>query len=379
MTKIAIEANPSGIGTFTIAVPDSNTNRTFALPDTAGGLVTDAQVNDGDNRIINGAFDFWQRGTSGTATAYTAADRWRNDNSGGTVTQSRQSHTVGDKFGVNTPQFYLRQTVSGQSAAGHLAVTFQKIEGVRSYAGETITVLGWARRSSGSGNIAIEGSQQFGTGGSPTADLNSISVTTVPLTSAWEAFSVVINVPSIAGKTLGTNNNDSFNILFWTSAGSDFNARSNSLGIQTIGVDLWGIHIKRGTHTAAATEFYKAPEIGPELARCQRYFSKSYNANVSPAAVTGLGAIQKSPDAALTYMNFGNIKLATEMRASPALTAYNPVTGSTTNPVRNYTANTNIPLVFTDIGSAYFGAYVNNTSVSSGFICAFHYTADAEL
>jgi hypothetical protein len=228
---------------------------------------------DPENLIINGAFDFWQRGTSFTASAY-GADRWFNSNSGGTVTQSRQSHTVGDKFGVNTPQFYLRQTVSGQSAAGHIANTHERIEGVRSYAGETITVLGWARRSSGSGNMAVEGLQYFGTGGSPSASVAAISPTTITLTSDWVPFAAVLTVPSITGKTFGTDGNDYLQLNFWTSAGSDFNARTNSLGIQTIGVDLWGIHIKRGTHTAAATEFYKAPELGPELARCQRYYCR---------------------------------------------------------------------------------------------------------
>jgi hypothetical protein len=228
---------------------------------------------DPDNRIINGAFDFWQRGTSSTSGGY-LADRWQQFAEGGTVTISRQSHTVGDTFGSNTPQFYLRQTVSGQSAAGHLAVTGQPIEGVRSYAGETITVLGWARRSSGSGNMVVEGQQNFGTGGSPSASVNAISLTTIALTSDWEPFTAVINVPSITGKTIGTDGNDYLQFLFWTSAGSDFNARTDSLGIQTIGVDLWGIHIKRGVHTADATEAYRAPELGPELSRCQRYFTK---------------------------------------------------------------------------------------------------------
>jgi hypothetical protein len=259
---------------MSIVAVDSITDASGGNTASINGIPLRQGVIDPENRIINGAFDFWQRGTSGTATAYTAADRWRNDNSGGTVTQSRQSHTVGDKFGSNSPQFYLRQTVSGQSLASHLAVTFQKIEGVRNYSGGAITVLGWARRSSGAGNMAVEGSQQFGTGGTPSADVNSISVTTVPLTTSWQPFAVVINVPSIVGKTIGTNSNDSFNVLFWTSAGSNFNARTNSLGIQTIGVDLWGIHIKLGVHTADATALYKQPELGPELARCQRYYEE---------------------------------------------------------------------------------------------------------
>jgi len=245
---------------------------------------------DPDNRVINGAFDFWQRGTSGTANGYVAADRWVNARNAGTVTQSQQLHALGDKFGTNSPRFYLRQTVSGQSAVGDYAITITYIEGVSSYAGETITVLGWARRSSGSGNVVIEGEQYFGLGGEPSATINAINPTTITLTSNWEPFAAVLTVPSVAGKTLGSDGNDLLALNFWTSAGSNFAARTNSLGIQTIGVDLWGIHIKRGTHAASATEFYKAPELGPELARCQRYYETgSYNevVGVSNASITG--------------------------------------------------------------------------------------------
>lgn len=254
-----------------------STLRTNAILDASGG--TTATVNgiplrpgvlDPENRIINGAFDFWQRGTSTTATAY-AADRWINVGVNGTVTQSRQSFTLGDTLGNNSPTFFLRQTVSGQSGTNSLALTAQRVESVRSYAGQTITVLGWARRSSGSGNMVVEGTQNFGTGGSPSADVTGISPTTVTLTSSWTPFAATLTVPSISGKTLGTSGSDQFAVVFWTSAGSDFNSRANSLGIQTIGVDLWGIHIKQGTHTTSAVYLYRQPELGPELARCQRY------------------------------------------------------------------------------------------------------------
>jgi hypothetical protein len=43
MTKVAITPNASGTGTFTIAAPNSNTNRTLTLPDVTTTLVgTDA-------------------------------------------------------------------------------------------------------------------------------------------------------------------------------------------------------------------------------------------------------------------------------------------------------------------------------------------------
>lgn len=268
--------------------------RTNAIVDASGG--TTATVNgiplrpgvlDPENRIINGAFDFWQRGTSFTSSAF-GADRWYHAiASSGTCTQSRQSFALGDTLGSNSPTYFLRQTMSGQSATSHYGITIQNIESVRSYAGQTITVLGWARRSSGSGNMVVEGEQNFGTGGSPSSTVTGISPTTVTLTGSWAPFAAVLSVPSITGKTLGSNNNDYLRLNFWTSAGSDYNARTNSLGLQTIGVDLWGIHIKQGTHTTSAVDLYRQPELGPELARCQRYYERVEDPALMPRADVG--------------------------------------------------------------------------------------------
>jgi len=40
LSKVAIEGNSSGTGTFTIASPNSNSNRTLNLPDNAGTFIT---------------------------------------------------------------------------------------------------------------------------------------------------------------------------------------------------------------------------------------------------------------------------------------------------------------------------------------------------
>jgi hypothetical protein len=271
---------------------------------------------DPENRIINGAFDFWQRGTSFTSVVY-GADRWVNQLSGGTVTMSRQAFALGDTLGTNNPTFFLRQTVSGQSASGNRAHVVHNIEGVRSYAGQTITLLGWARRSSGSGNMAVEPVQSFGTGGSPSSAV-FVTPQTVTLTSSFAPFAVTIAVPSITGKTVGTDGNDYFALNFWTSAGSDFNARTNSLGLQTIGVDLWGVHIKVGTHTTAATDLYKQPELGPELARCQRY-GRRFGWDNAAKFATGSTTSATSARVLVPHV--------VEMRAAPSLT----VSGTTSN------------------------------------------------
>jgi hypothetical protein len=332
--------------------------RTNAILDAAGGNTATINtvplrpgVLDPENRIINGAFDFWQRGTSFTTVVY-GADRWVNDLSGGTVTMSRQAFTVGDTLGSSNPTYFLRQTVSGQSGSLDLAIISQRVEGVRSYAGQTITVLGWARRSSGSGNMSVETLQSFGTGGSPSSEV-FITPQTVTLTSSWAPFALTFSVPSIAGKTLGTNGNDFFQLNFWTSAGSGRNARSNSLGLQTIGVDLWGVHIKVGTHTTAATDLYKQPELGPELARCQRYFYRT------PDTGTFTSLITCYVESSLTAS--GGILHPVEMRATPSVSIgagigfFSAGSGSVT-PTLNTSRSTTM----------YFAAAFNISGATSG-------------
>ena len=294
-----------------------STLRTNAIVDASGG--TTATVNgiplrpgvlDPENRIINGAFDFWQRGTSFTASVF-GSDRWYNAvASGGTVTQSRQAFALGDTLGSNSPTYFLRQSVTGTTASSHYAITMQMIESVRSYAGQTITVLGWARRSSGSGNMAVELEQNFGTGGSPSAGVY-VPGQTVTLTGSWAPFALTFSVPSISGKTLGSNNNDYLRLTFWTSAGSDYNARTNSLGLQTIGVDLWGIHIKQGTHTTSAVDLYRQPDHGLEYARCQRYHTR-----IGGVSYSGIAAGFQS---STTTAKFASV-FPTAMRSPPSVT-----------------------------------------------------------
>jgi len=253
-----------GVGTPGITLAGS------AITASANQLNSSAEDVNSENRIINGDFNVWQRGTSSAVIGYVAADRWANAGAGGTITQSRQVFSAGDMLGSTQPTYYLRQTVSGQTLPASHAVSAQNIEFVRSYAGQTVTVLGWARRSSGAGNMAMDLLQVFGAGGSPNVTTPGGIVT---LGSSWAPFASVMMIPSIVGKSLGTIGTDYLQLALWASAGSDFNSRTNSLGLQTIGVDLWGIHIRVGTWTAADTGLYRPRDPGTELALCQRYYA----------------------------------------------------------------------------------------------------------
>jgi hypothetical protein len=300
----------SGDAIATQAEAEAGTNNTKLMTPLRAAQSVSRFVPDVENRIINGAFDFWQRGTSQTVGGYGSVDRWTNTLVGGSSTMSRQSFALGDTLGNNSPTFFLRQTISGQTLTSHVNAIQQRIEGVRSYSGQTITVLGWARRSSGTGNMSVSFDQNFGTGGSPSSGVVGVGQI-VSLASSWAPFAITFAIPSITGKVLGTNNNDNLTISFFCSAGSDYNTNSGSLGLQTIGVDLWGIHIKVGTHTAAATDRYRQPELGPELARCQRYYQR-YVAGASSGQITFIRS------ATGTNQYDASFVFPTPMRTTPA-------------------------------------------------------------
>jgi hypothetical protein len=77
MSKIAFTPNASGTGTFSIASPGTNTDRTLTLPDATGTVLTDQSTVSATQ--ITGALN-----ASGSAPIY-ACRAWVNFNGTGTV------------------------------------------------------------------------------------------------------------------------------------------------------------------------------------------------------------------------------------------------------------------------------------------------------
>jgi hypothetical protein len=218
----------------------------------------------GKNKIINGDFGVWQRGTSfnpvGDVEMYTT-DRFyaQRNGTGATVTVSRQAFTLGAApvAGYEGTFFYrYAQTVAG-TGGNYNNFCNQKIEDVRTFAGQTVTVSFWARADSTRSLVATIG-QEFGTGGS---DNVYLSTGTFTLTTSWVRYSGTVALPSISGKTIGSGSRLG---VFITGA-------SNL--VQTI--DIWGVQLEAGS---VATPFTTATgTIQGELAACQRYFIRFDN------------------------------------------------------------------------------------------------------
>jgi hypothetical protein len=254
------------------------------INDTNGTLNLVGQTTNfyaGKNKVINGDFRINQRGfTTTTSDATLMFDRWRTNITGnGTCTFSAQTFTLGTApvVGYEGTNFISIAT-TGQTGTNPRTLLIQRIESVRTYANQTVTVSFWAKADSGTPSTSLELAQNFGTGGSPSSAVTAIGVTKFTLSTSWTRYTATINVPSISGKTLGTNGDDFFQIALWTSAGTDNNSRTDSLGIQTATISFWGVQIEAGS---TATAFQTATgTIQGELAACQRYYYRQGGAGV---------------------------------------------------------------------------------------------------
>ena len=257
-------------GTITAALTGAASSNVLKAGDTMTGNLTVPSLNGGPlagfrNRIINGNFDFWQRGTSFTASDY-GADRWIHARLGTTHTATRQAFTLGQTAVPGEPTYFCRTVVSSVAGAGNYAVLVQRIEDVRTFAGQQVTLSFWAKADA-TKNIAINMVQNFGTGGSPSANVG-ISGTKISVGTTFQKVTVTATLPSISGKTLGTNNNSTLNLNIWFDAGSTWNGDTDTLGQQSGTFEIAQVQLEPGP---VATPFEQRP-IGTELALCQRYF-----------------------------------------------------------------------------------------------------------
>ena len=283
----------------------------------------------GKNRIINGNFAVNQRNfTSNTTNGAYNFDRFLQANSGGTVTVTPQTFTAGTApvSGYEAKNF-VRIVTASQSAAGDYALYGQKIEDVRTLAGQTATVSFWAKASTGTPKIGVTLDQYFGTGGSASAAVVN-TVATQTITTSWVRYSFTITVPSISGKTIGTDNNSSLSLYIVTSTGATLVAAGYpNTGIQNATIDIWGVQVEQGS---TATAFQTATgTIQNELAACQRYYWRNTSTTTTAAYMFGSGT-------AATNVT-GVIPFPVTMRVQPTSVDYASL-GVTDAVANNYTA-----------------------------------------
>ena len=233
------------------------------MNDLSGTLNTlaGAEYAAGKNKIINGDFNINQRSFSSvTASGTYTFDRFVTNFSGGTVTFTPQVFTPGAApvSGYEATNF-LQIVTSGQSASNYASIG-QKIENVRTFAGQTVTLSFWAKATTGTPKIGWYALQNFGSGGSSNAA--AYAGYTANLSSSWARYSITYAVPSVSGKTIGTSSSLDNYLMVSDGAGTQ--------GIQNNTFQIWGVQIENGS---TASDFQTATgTIQGELAACRRYY-----------------------------------------------------------------------------------------------------------
>lgn len=329
----------------------------MVAPVTASGYLS-------PNYVINGAFDINQRNfTSITNTGAYGFDRWTfYQQGGGTTVVSAQTFAPGEAPGsLYGARNFFRAVTSGYSAANSATNFTQPIENVRTLAGQTITVSFWAKAGSGTPKVSIEMQQIFGTGGSAVSLINAGFVT---LSTSWTRYSLTVNIPSISGKTIGTN--DSLNVVFWFNAGTDFASRTNSIGVQSNTFDIWGVQVEEGS---VATPFRRSGNtIQEELANCQRYYVQF---DVDPS--TGYGGIASGMFTAAGNSGVFYIPLPVPMRINPASITFAATSGvyiadTNSSPITNATVLLEPNYKSNKIAAVYTSGGGTGTGYRPGFL-----------
>jgi hypothetical protein len=268
-------------------------------------------------------FNVQQRGSgSWSASGNYTADRWVQFFGGGSMATSVNPSGDGARAqtGDESMAYQLYTTFTGTAGASDLALMQQNIEGVRRLAGKTVTLSFWAASGTGS-KVGVNLEQNFGTGGSPSSIVAQAGVA-FTLTGGFVRYSATFTMPSVAGKTLGTNNNDCTQLSFWYSSGSTYAARAGNIGAQTGNISIWGVQLELGT---VATPLEKLDPV-TQLQQCQRFYCvlRQLSMIASGAATQALGQtcalpvpMHHVPGLAFANTTYGNMSGITATNVQP--------------------------------------------------------------
>jgi hypothetical protein len=299
---------------------------------TSTGLRWQGDYAAGKNKFINGDFSVNQRGfTSTTGNDVYTFDRWRTSLASlgtGVATYSAQTFTPGTApvAGYEGTNFF-RIVTTGFVAGGTTSsgVHFdQRIEDVRTFANQTVSVSFWAKANSGTPNVAVRLQQSFGSGGSTAVFALFGSVTAI--STSWVRYTFTGTVPSISGKTIGAGSYVTFRL--YAVAGSAV-ADVGGVGLQDNTFDFWGIQAENGS---VATAFQTATgTIQGELAAAQRYYYRqtasqvystfgqgSADATTSNRAIVTFPVTMRIVPTSIDYSNLANFDGVTVVAVTTA-------------------------------------------------------------
>ena len=178
------------------------------------------------NKFLNPTYGRQSRGSSGTITGSGfGPDNWAFFFDGSlTATWSLQAVDPAFTDSEGDPLFKLRIAVTAASGMTYFYLgqrVRDRANRARLYNGCYTTMSGLWRQQAGSA-VSLVGArveQYFGTGGSPSATAAVTASSpqrgqSAALSSTWKGLNYLLQLPSVTGKTFGSNSNDYLNVLW---------------------------------------------------------------------------------------------------------------------------------------------------------------------
>lgn len=202
------------LGRPTVSVDDGEITEEKLDPALSGRINNILSYAGIRNVIINPLFQFWTRVYEAGPHTYTlptegdthryAADRWLVAEAPGRTWQ-RVAFPLGQTEVPDFPQYMLRWT-QASALTVNPAFLAQRIEGVNTFAGETVTWAIYVRATSAI-TVQMQLSQFFGNSGTPSSTVNTTAQSYVLVPGVWTKLVYTVDLPSVAGKIVGATPN----------------------------------------------------------------------------------------------------------------------------------------------------------------------------
>lgn len=262
------------------------------------------------NVIRNGDFSIAQRG-NGPFTTATAVDGCQQNYFSGSTSSTRVAQALGAAGGINGAAWALQTVISGQSTSNDYSGLVFKIEDVRTLAGRQSVLSFIAFAASGTPKIGVQVYQFFGSGGSASIPVTT-AISAVTIDTNVTRYTVTFTVPSIAGKLIGTSNNDYLQVFLLYSAGVAVPAASG-IGLQNNTFTITDVQLEAGDK---ATPFERISQQAQD-AWNKRYF-KRFQGNATGSPGGGFAFFANGGSMSATSVRLG-VSLP-NFRAMPIIT-----------------------------------------------------------
>lgn len=343
--------------------------------------LVDAPYGPHQDFIINGSFDVNQRGAVlSTSTLYQVADRHIADCSNVADTgfsQELRDFAIGFSDVPNSPEKYMRINFNGTAAnaASHWVTYGYRIDRPLRFVNGVWTYDLWVRPQA---NMAVGMETRMGAGsGNPADNIAMINPQIFPLTGGvWQRLPIKITTPIWTPASVGVGAR--LNLVLALSLGTDFSGGGNYVGAQDGYLDIAETSFTPGDNRKLPV--IKAPrDVDAELLRCLPYFQTSYDTAAVGSAGSPNGKVLWYVENGAVSGNYAPIEFKGLMRMQPAITLYEPYTG-TQGYLRN--KNDETSLVADAVGISQRGALVrpgSSAGIDTGDQLEVHWAASAEI